>query len=101
MKQSLNLNEFKAALEMKNLQKIKLEIDSYVSSANSSELQVIEALKKYYFKKAVTAEIRLYKKRKKKVAQITKDLKISHRRFYKILEDKKVDFVKYNKLKEE
>ena len=82
---------------MKGLQDIKAEIDQYVSSTNKPALEV----NKYYFNKAVTAEIQLYKKKKKKVAEITKDLKISHRRFYKILEDKKVEFTKYNKSKEE
>ena len=86
---------------MKGLQDIKAEIDQYVSSTNKPALEVIEALNKHYFNKAVTAEIQLYKKKKKKVAEITKDLKISHRRFYKILEDKKVEFTKYNKSKEE
>ncbi|SIQ02118.1 hypothetical protein [Maribacter ulvicola] len=84
---------------MKGLQQIKSEIDRLVSTSNKTELEVVEALQKHYFNKAVTAEIKLYKKKKKKVAQITKDLKISHRRFYKILEDKKVEFTKYNKSK--
>ena len=86
---------------MKGLQQIKSEIELLTSSSNKTELEVVDALHKYYFNKAVTAEIKLYKKKKKKVAQITKDLKISHRRFYKILEDKKVEFTKYNKSKEE
>ncbi|MEH6745768.1 MAG: hypothetical protein V7670_02930 [Maribacter arcticus] len=86
---------------MKGLQDIKTAIDLYVDDTNTSALKVVDALYKYYFNKAVTAEIKLYKKKKKKVAQITKDLKISHRRFYKILEDKKVEFTKYNKSKEE
>ncbi|APQ17285.1 hypothetical protein [Maribacter hydrothermalis] len=86
---------------MKGLQEIKSAIDIYVNGTNKSALEVVEALNKYYFNKAVTAEITLYKKKKKKVAQITKDLKISHRRFYKILEDKKVEFTKYNKTKED
>ena len=86
---------------MKGLQEIKTAIDLYVDDTNTSALKVVDALHKYYFNKAVTAEIKLYKKKKKKVAEITKDLKISHRRFYKILEDKKVEFTKYNKTKEE
>lgn len=86
---------------MKGLQQIKSEIELLTSSNNKTELEVVDALHKYYFNKAVTAEIKLYKKKKKKVAQITKDLKISHRRFYKILEDKKVEFTKYNKSKGE
>ncbi|MGO4920015.1 hypothetical protein [Maribacter spongiicola] len=86
---------------MKGLQEIKSEIEQLVSTNGKTELEVVDALYKYYFNKAVTAEIKLYKKKKKKVAQITKDLKISHRRFYKILEDKKVEFTKYNKSKEE
>jgi hypothetical protein len=86
---------------MKGLQDIKSAIDLYVDDTNTSALKVVDALRKYYFNKAVTAEIKLYKKKKKKVAEITKDLKISHRRFYKILEDRKVEFTKYNKSKEE
>ncbi|MEP2237701.1 MAG: hypothetical protein ABJI22_05010 [Maribacter sp.] len=86
---------------MKGLQQIKSEIELLTSTSSKTELEVVDALQKYYFNKAVTAEIKLYKKKKKKVAQITKDLKISHRRFYKILEDKKIEFTKYNKSKEE
>ncbi|MDF4220259.1 MULTISPECIES: hypothetical protein [Maribacter] len=86
---------------MKGLQQIKYEIELLTSTSSKTELEVVDALQKYYFNKAVTAEIKLYKKKKKKVAQITKDLKISHRRFYKILEDKKIEFTKYNKSKEE
>jgi len=86
---------------MKGLQQIKSEIELLTSTSNKTELEVVDALHKYYFNKAVTAEIKLYKKKKKKVAEITKDLKISHRRFYKILEVKKVEFTKYNKSKEE
>ncbi|MDO1512850.1 hypothetical protein Q2T41_09305 [Maribacter confluentis] len=82
---------------MKGLQEIKRAIDHYVETNNKTALEVVAALEKHYFNKAVTEEIKLYKKKKKKVAQITKDLKISHRRFYKILEDKKVAFTKYNK----
>lgn len=85
---------------MRGLNAIKTEIDNYALNSGKSELEIVEALKNYYFNKAVTAEIKLYKKRKKKVAQITKDLKISHRRFYKILEDKKIEFAKYNKEKQ-
>ena len=86
---------------MKGLQQIKTEIELLTSTSNKTELEIVDALHKYYFNNAVTAEIKLYKKKKKKVAEITKDLKISHRRFYKILEDKKVEFTKYNKSKEE
>lgn len=86
---------------MKGLQEIKTAIDHYVETNNKTALEVVAALEKHYFNKAVTAEIKLYKKKKKKVAQITKDLKISHRRFYRILEEKKVEFTKYNKSKED
>lgn len=82
---------------MQGLTRIKEEIDAYVSESKHTELDVLEALKKYYFNKAVTAELKLYKKKTKKVAQITKDLKISHRRFYQILEDKKIEHTRYDK----
>ncbi|MGB5555529.1 MAG: hypothetical protein WBM83_12775 [Flavobacteriaceae bacterium] len=82
---------------MQGLSRIKEEIDAYVSESKHTELDVLEALKKYYFNKAVTAELKLYKKKTKKVAQITKDLKISHRRFYQILEDKKIEHTRYDK----
>jgi len=39
----------------------------------------------------------LYKKGKKKVSEITKDLKISPRKFYTILEKKKIEHKKYKK----
>jgi hypothetical protein len=39
----------------------------------------------------------LYKKGKKKVSEITKGLKISPRKFYGILEKKKIEHKKYKK----
>ena len=59
---------------MKGLQQIKSEIDQLANNSNKTELEVVDALHKYYFNKAVTAEIKHYKKKTKKVAQITKDL---------------------------
>lgn len=66
---------------MRGLIEIKTVINTFCSDSEKSELEVIEALKKIYFSKALKDEIKLYKKGKKKVAQITKDLKISHQRF--------------------
>jgi hypothetical protein len=87
-----------------SLSKIKIEIEDYVNKSNLTELQVVEKLKDFYFNKKVNENLKLYKKGKKKVADITKDLKISPRKFYAILEDKKIDNIKtkYNmKPKEE
>ena len=89
---------------MATLSNIKLEIDDYVNKSNLTELQVLEKLKEYYFNKEVNKNLKLYKKGKKKVADITKDLKISPRKFYAILDEKKVNHIKtkYNmKPKEE
>lgn len=79
------------------LNKIKLEIDNYAKNSNLTELQIVEKLEKHYFNKKVNDNLKLYKKRKKKVSDITKDLKISPRKFYAILEKKKIEHKKYNK----
>ncbi|MFP4847027.1 hypothetical protein [Winogradskyella sp. PE311] len=82
---------------MSNLTNIKSEIDNYANDSNLTELQIVEKLEKYYFNKKVNDNLKLYKKRKKKVSEITKDLKISPRKFYAILEQKKIVHKKYNK----
>lgn len=79
---------------MPTLSKVKLEIEDYVSKTNLTEVQVLEKLKAYYFNKEVNKNLQLYKKGKKKVAEITKDLKISPRKFYAILEEKKIQHTK-------
>ncbi|ADY29352.1 MULTISPECIES: hypothetical protein [Cellulophaga] len=79
------------------LKKIKLEIDNYAKDSNLTELQIVEKLEKHYFNKKVNDNLKLYKKGKKKVSDITKDLKISPRKFYAILEKKKIEHKKYNK----
>ena len=80
-----------------NLTLIKAEIEKYASESNLTELQVIEKLKISFFNKKVTKNLNLYKKGKKKVSEITRDLKISPRKFYAILEKKKIEHTKYNK----
>ncbi|WP_026776579.1 hypothetical protein [Polaribacter sp. Hel_I_88] len=82
---------------MSNLSNIKLEIEKYANESNFTELQIVEKLEKYFFNKKVNANLKLYKKGKKKVSEITKDLKISPRRFYAILEKKNIEHTKYNK----
>jgi hypothetical protein len=84
-----------------NLSKVKSELETYASASNLTELQIIDKLKDYYFNKDVNENIKLYKKRKKKVSEITKDLKISPRRFYAILEKKKIEHAKYKKTEKE
>jgi len=79
-----------------NLSNIKSEIETYASQANLTELEVIDKLKEYYFNKKINENLKLYKKGKKKVRDITKDLKISPRKFYAILEKKKIAHKKYN-----
>ena len=89
---------------MPNLSNIKTEIEKYVGESNLTELQVLEKLKNHYFNNEVNKNLKLYKKGKKKVADITKDLKISPRKFYAILEKKNISHtkVKYKmKAKEE
>ncbi|WP_179318837.1 hypothetical protein [Winogradskyella helgolandensis] len=83
------------------LSNITSEIENYVNDSNLTELQVVDKLKDYYFNKKVNENIKLYKKGTKKVSEITKDLKISPRRFYAILEKKKIAHTKYNKKEEE
>jgi len=79
------------------LSDIKTVLESYADNSNLSEAQVLDKLKEYYFNKEVTKNLSLYKKGKKKVRDITKDLKISHRKFYAILESKNITHKKYNK----
>ncbi|AUC76863.1 hypothetical protein [Olleya sp. Bg11-27] len=81
---------------MSTLSNIKSEIESYKTESNLTELQIVEKLKDYYFNKQVNDNLKLYKKGKKKVSDITKDLKISPRNFYAILEKKKIEHKKYN-----
>lgn len=82
---------------MSSLSNIKLEIEKYANESNFTELQIVEKLEKYFFNKKVNANLKLYKKGKKKVSEITKDLKISPRKFYAILEKKNIQHTKYNK----
>lgn len=79
---------------MPTLSNIKLEIKKYVGESNLTELQVLEKLKNHYFNNEVNKNLKLYKKGKKKVADITKDLKISPRKFYAILEEKNISHTK-------
>ncbi|WP_296311742.1 hypothetical protein [Winogradskyella sp. UBA3174] len=80
-----------------NLYKVKSKLENYASESNLTELQVIEKLNDYYFNKNVNDNLKLYKKGKKKVSEITRDLKISPRKFYAILEKKKIEHKKYKK----
>ncbi|WAC03738.1 hypothetical protein N7U66_10090 [Lacinutrix neustonica] len=80
-----------------DLTQLKTELETCAVASNLTELQIIDKLKTYYFNKEVTENLKLYKKRKKKVSEITKDLKISPRKFYAILEKKNVQHTKYNK----
>jgi hypothetical protein len=75
---------------MINLTDSKSEIEKYANDSSLSELQIVEKLEKHYFNKKVNENLNLYKKGKKKVSEITKDLKISPRKFYVILEKKKI-----------
>tara|TARA_R110000751_G_scaffold272703_1_gene372910 strand:- start:335 stop:601 length:267 start_codon:yes stop_codon:yes gene_type:complete len=82
------------------LSNIKAELENYASESNLTELQVVDKLKTYYFNKKVNDNLKLYKKGQKKVSDITKDLKISPRKFYAILEKKNINHTKYNKNKD-
>jgi len=78
----------------KSLSKIKLEIKEYVKENNISELEVLEKLKEFYFEKEVNKNLKLYQKGKKKVSDITKDLKISPRKLYAIIAAKDIKHIK-------
>lgn len=84
---------------MNSLSNIKSEIEKYANESNFIELQIVEKLEKHFFNKKVNANLKLYKKGTKKVSEITKDLKISPRKFYAILEKKNIQHKKYNKEK--
>ncbi|TVZ56014.1 hypothetical protein OD91_1293 [Lutibacter sp. Hel_I_33_5] len=82
---------------MSNLSKIKSEIEKYAIESNLNELQIVEKIESHFFNKKVNENLKLYKKGKKKVSEITKSLKISPRKFYAILEKKNIQHKKYNK----
>ncbi|NNE32684.1 MAG: hypothetical protein HKN40_09970 [Winogradskyella sp.] len=82
---------------MSNWERIKSEIEEYTNNSHLTELQIVAKLEKFYFNKKVNENLKLYKKGKKKVSDITKDLKISPRKFYAILNKKKIEYKKYNK----
>ncbi|MHB0754418.1 hypothetical protein [Polaribacter sp. M15] len=82
---------------MSNLLNIKKEIEKYADESNLTALQIVEKLEKHYFNKKVNNNLKLYKKGKKKVSEITRDLKISPRKFYAILQKKNIQHKKYNK----
>ena len=82
---------------MSQLSNIKLDIEKFAKESNFSELEIVEKLEKYFFNKKVNENLKRYKKGKKKVSEITKDLKISPRKFYAILEEKNIPHKKYNK----
>ena len=84
-----------------NLNTIKSEIENYVNTSNLTELQVVERLKDYYFNKKVNENLKLYKKGKKKVSEITRDLGISPRKFYALLKKKNIAHKTYNKTQTE
>ncbi|WP_179007995.1 hypothetical protein [Winogradskyella forsetii] len=84
-----------------SLNNIKSEIENYVNSSNLTELQVVERLQDFYFNKKVNENLKPYKKGHKKVSEITKDLKISPRKFYAILKKKNIEHKIYNKSKTE
>ncbi|WP_026753041.1 hypothetical protein [Sediminibacter sp. Hel_I_10] len=86
---------------MSNLSIIKTEIENYAGDSNLTEMQILEKLQNHYFKKKVNENLKLYKKGQKKVRDITKDLKISPRKFYALLEQKKISHKKYNKSDQE
>ena len=84
-----------------NLTNVKKELESYANQSGLTEMQVLDKLKDYYFNKEVNKNLKLYKKGKKKVSEINRDLRISSRKFYAILEKKNISYTKYNKSKKE
>jgi hypothetical protein len=82
---------------MSNLKDIKSEIEKSANDSNLTELQIVEKLEKHYFDKNVNENLKLYKKGKIKVSEITKDLKILPRKFYTIFKKNKIGHKKYKK----
>lgn len=85
---------------MSSISDIREAIEAYAKTSGMSESKIVEKLETHYFNKRVNENLKLYKKGKKKVSDITKDLKISPRKFYAILEKKKIVHKKYNKSNE-
>lgn len=84
---------------MSDLSNIKTAIENYANTSNLTELQIVAKLEQHFFSKKVSQNLKLYKKGQKKVREITKDLKISPRKFYAILEQKNIEHKKYQKTK--
>lgn len=82
---------------MSSISNIREAIESYAAASGMSESKIVEKLERHYFNKRVSDNLKLYKKGKKKVSEITRDLKMSPRKFYAILEQKKIPHKKYNK----
>lgn len=82
---------------MSSLADIKSAIETYANDSNLTALEIVDKLEKHFFNKKVNENLKLYKKGKKKVSDITKDLKISPRKFYAILAKKKIAHKTYNK----
>ena len=80
-----------------NFNNLKSELEKYAIASNKTELQVVDQLKDHYFNKRVNENLKLYKRGKKKVSDITKDLKISPRKFYAILKKKNIEHKTYKK----
>ena len=80
-----------------SIKDVRAALEAYASQSNLTELQIVAKLNDYYFNKRVNENLKLYKKGTKKVKEITRDLKISHRRFYQILDKKNITYTKYNK----
>ncbi len=85
---------------MSSISNIREAIEAYAVTSGMSESKIVEKLETHYFNKRVNENLKLYKKGKKKVSDITKDLQISPRKFYAILEKKKIVHKKYNKSKD-
>ena len=95
----VEMQKLKLTLMKSNLKSVKSELENYASTSKLTELQIVERLQDYYFNKKVNDNLKLYKKGKKKVSDITKDLKISPRRFYALLKKENVEHKTYNKTK--
>ncbi|MGB3607690.1 MAG: hypothetical protein WA775_10445 [Psychroserpens sp.] len=80
-----------------DLKKIIADIEQLSNDSKLTKLQIVEKLDAHFFNERFKENLKLYKKGQKKVSDITKDLKISPRKFYGILNKKNIPHKKYNK----
>ncbi|MDB2384899.1 hypothetical protein N9V96_00330 [Polaribacter sp.] len=82
---------------MTPLTKLKEDIQKLSKDTNQTELEIVEKLQKYFYNKDLNKKLKRYKEGKVKVKDLQRELRISPRKFYQLLEEKNIAYKKYNK----